>query len=413
MNVSAMRRADRWLGVPACAVLTLARRLRSLGTAPTTPARPRRILFVKLAEQGSTVLAHAALTEAVRRVGRENVFFLVFAENRFILDVMDVIPAENVIPIPSHSLGAVLRGAIGAIRRMHREGIDTAIDMEFFARSSAVMSFLSGATWRVGFHAFSSEASYRGDLMTHRLSFNSHLHASQVFQMLVAALDAPPDRLPALDLPPPAIDGNLPRFVPSAEETATVAGIVRRLAGTDDVPPLVLLNANCSDLLPLRRWPPDRYVLLARRLLERYPELRIAFTGAPDEAQAVAPLVRQVGSPRCLSLAGHTTLRQLLVLYTLARVLVTNDSGPAHFAALTPIRVVTMFGPETPHVFGARTPRSHTLWAGISCSPCVNAYNDRRSSCGDNVCMKRITVDEVFDVTCRLYEEGGREAATV
>jgi hypothetical protein len=60
-----------------------------------------------------------------------------------------------------------------------------------------------------------------------------------------------------------------------------------------------------------------------------------------------------------------------------------------------------------------RPPRSHTLWVGISCSPGVNAYNDRRSSCGDNVCMKRITVDEVFDVVCRLYEEGGREAATV
>ena len=48
------------------------------------------------------------------------------------------------------------------------------------------------------------------------------------------------------------------------------------------------------------------------------------------------------------SLPEKTTLRQLLVLYTRSEILVTNDSGPAHFASLTAIHVVTLFGPETP-----------------------------------------------------------------
>ena len=62
-------------------------------------------------------------------------------------------------------------------------------------------------------------------------------------------------------------------------------------------------------------------------------------------------------------LAGKTTLRQLLVLYTLAEVLVTNDSGPAHFATLTRIRVVMLFGPETPELFAARTSRNTAFLA--------------------------------------------------
>ena len=97
-------------------------------------------------------------------------------------------------------------------------------------------------------------------------------------------------------------------------------------------------------------------------------------------------------------------LRQLLVLYTLADVLVTNDSGPAHFATLTPIRVVTLFGPETPKLFAAVTPRNTVLWAGLLCSPCVSAYNNRMSPCCDNRCMQAITVDQVFDAACRAYE---------
>ena len=166
--------------------------------------------------------------------------------------------------------------------------------------------------------------------------------------------------------------------------------------GTGADKPLVLLNCNASDLLPLRRWPSERYVELARLLVETYPRIIVAFTGAPGEAGAAEELVLQVDSDRCVSLAGKTTLRQLLCLYCLAEVLVTNDSGPAHFAALTPVDAVVLFGPETPMLFAARTPRNHVIWSGIACSPCVNAYNDRQSACRNNLCMQSITVQQVF-----------------
>ena len=128
------------------------------------------------------------------------------------------------------------------------------------------------------------------------------------------------------------------------------------------------------------------------------------FTGAPQEAESAGRLATAVGSNRAISLAGRTTIRQLLILYGLADVLVTNDSGPAHFGALTSIDVVTLFGPETPALFRALTPRSHVMWSGIACSPCVNAYNDRLSACTNNICMQQITVDDVFERVCRVFE---------
>ena len=157
-------------------------------------------------------------------------------------------------------------------------------------------------------------------------------------------------------------------------------------------------------MLPLRRWPPLCYVELARRLLERFPDLFIAFTGAPAEAGQINRLAHDVGSSRVLALAGKTTLRQLLVLYARSEILVTNDSGPAHFASMTPIHVVTLFGPETPALFAARSPNVSVLWAGIACSPCVNAYNNRQSVCRDNLCMQAITVEQVFERVTGLYE---------
>jgi len=81
----------------------------------------------------------------------------------------------------------------------------------------------------------------------------------------------------------------------------------------------------------------------------------------PAEAAAINQLASDVGSSRVIPLAGKTTLRQVLVLYTRSEILVTNDSGPAHFASMTPIQVVTLFGPETPALFAARSPNANVL----------------------------------------------------
>src|SRR5690349_15887246 len=100
MNVRKMMRIDRWLGVPLCFALT---GLKSLFARRETAGPVRSIVFIKLAEQGSTVLAYRALQNAVRRVGRENVFMVVFEDNRFIVDALGVIPPENVLTIASDS----------------------------------------------------------------------------------------------------------------------------------------------------------------------------------------------------------------------------------------------------------------------------------------------------------------------
>ncbi|MFM8284634.1 MAG: hypothetical protein ACKOCW_13870 [Planctomycetaceae bacterium] len=148
MNASTVRFVDRWLGVPACAMLTVWRRLfdRRRATAPV-----RRILFLKLVEQGATVLAGPSLRAAVERVGYDNVFFMVLEENRPILDMLGIVKPANVISIPKGGVVTTLRGMIAALLRARREKIDSILDFELFARSSAVIAYLTGAARRVGY----------------------------------------------------------------------------------------------------------------------------------------------------------------------------------------------------------------------------------------------------------------------
>jgi ADP-heptose:LPS heptosyltransferase len=401
-GISTLQRTDRWTGAPLCAILTFVRRIFEAADQPG-PRQVRRVLFIKFAEQGSTVLAYPAIRRATGMVGRENVYFVVFEDNRFILDVMEIIPEQNVITISTKSPFALAIGAMRAVLRARKIGIDAVIDMEFLTRFSAILTFTTGAKSRVGFHTFFGDGPYRGDLMTHRLLYNPHLHTSQMFEAMVEALTRDPVVLPTFDFRPSG-DQPFARFRPSPSEVDEINALLQRENPRIGSAPLILLNPNASDLLPLRRWPPLRYVELARRLLERYADLFIGFTGAPVEAALNNQLADEVGSNRVILLAGKTTLRQVLVLYTRSEILVTNDSGPAHFASMTPIRVITLFGPETPALFGARSPNATALWAGIACSPCVNAFNNRQSVCRNNLCMQAITVDDVFEEVTRIYD---------
>jgi ADP-heptose:LPS heptosyltransferase len=214
-------------------------------------------------------------------------------------------------------------------------------------------------------------------------------------------MDSDPAALPTLGIVPPASPAP-PQFRASESEVGDVLRLLLE-AGVPEGARIIILNANASDLLPLRRWAAGNYVELASRLIEALPGVRVAFTGSAAEAAVVEELVASVGSDRAVSVAGRTSLRQLLVLFGLAEVLVTNDSGPAHFAALTSVDVVALFGPETPLLFSAPGPRSHPIWAGIACSPCVNAFNNRQTACRDNVCMKSISVGEVFEKVSAIY----------
>src|SRR5438477_11795505 len=136
-GILTLQRTDRWVGVPLCAILTLLRRIFECARRPG-PHQVRRILFVKLAEQGSTVLAYPAIRRAIDMVGRENVYFVVFEDNRFILDVMEIIPEGNVITIATKNLFGLVAGAVQAVLGVRKIGVDAVVDLEFLTRFSAM-----------------------------------------------------------------------------------------------------------------------------------------------------------------------------------------------------------------------------------------------------------------------------------
>jgi ADP-heptose:LPS heptosyltransferase len=402
MKDATIHAIDRWLGRPLCWLLTATRRFRR---EPTFPYPPRRVLFLKLVEQGATVLAYGAVRRAVELVGRDNVCFCVFEENRPILDAMEWVPAQNVLSIRGESFGVFLADTLRAIGRCRRLGIDAVIDMEHFARASAILAYLTGAPIRVGLHRYTMEAPYRGDLMTHRLLYNPYLHTARYYDLLVQAMAFPPDSFPMIPVAECDLSMECPQFKGSDEERAALRETLERLAGAPLDGQLVILNPNAADRIPGRKWPLERYVELARRVLDNFPRATLVISGTESERAGAEAIVDQVGACRVIDLAGQTTFRELLTLYTLSTVLVTNDSGPAHFASMTACEVVVLFGPETPALYAPVGPRIHVVYKGLVCTPSVNALNHRVPPPAGETAMAAIGVDEVFAIVAGILEQ--------
>ena len=190
----------------------------------------------------------------------------------------------------------------------------------------------------------------------------------------------------------------------SSASTEEIKKQIRALdpAWSDD--PIILVNANAGDFLPQRKWPIENFAALIQMLLQENPKLRVLLTGSPAEKADLDRLVKLVSNQRLINFAGAVRFEDLPALYTLAKILVTNDSGPAHFSSVTKIRSFVFFGPETPQLYGSLG-QSTALYSGYSCSPCVSATNHRKTDCTDNMCIKVITPRVVFSQVQKAFLE--------
>lgn len=401
-----MRAIDFWVGVPFTFLLTILRRIRRVvHSAPAATAPPRNILFIQLAEMGTMVVAYPALRKARELFPDARLYFLCFKQIRASVDILGIIPPENVITIDASSLASLARDTLAFRRRARRRSIDTVINMEAFVRYSSIVSWLSGASRRVGFHRFNQEGLYTGDLLTHHVLYNPHIHTTHTFLDLVHALEAPADQVPRVKRRRANDSFAVPKIAADATAAAELWRKLELIApGIGPSRKLVVINPNASDQFPMRRLPLDSFTEITRQLLND-PDVFVLITGVASEKPDAQHICRRIGSPRVVDLTGRTTLLELLHVFDLADVLVTNDSGPAHLAALTNIHVIVFFGPEIPERYRPLATSSDIVHTGFTCSPCIGPHNQRLSPCNNNLCLKSIDVDEVVGLVRSRLEE--------
>lgn len=401
MKVDLAGKVDYWVGIPICFCLSLFDKLKKFFIIrEKKECLYKKIMFLELSEMGSAILGYSAIKKTKELYPNAEFYFLIFKENAESVYILDMFLRENVFVIRSKNLWVLFIDTVKVLMQIRKERIDVIIDMELFSRFSAILSYLSRAVFRMGFYRFSLEGLYRGSLYTHRVMYNPYLHIGRNFLALISSLGFSYKNTPSFEVFLTKEKIEVPRIEQNNFKKEELWRKIKQ-SNRAVVPEskLVVLNLGLGENLPLRKWPLENYITLAESLMK---DEKIFVVLVSLNFQPMKILRDLMNSARCINLIEKLEFKQLLVLFSIAKLLITHDSGMANIASLTEISLINFFGPETPVLYEPLSRNETVIYKHLACSPCFSAHNHRRSLCKDNLCLKLISVEEIYELAKKI-----------
>lgn len=145
-------------------------------------------------------------------------------------------------------------------------------------------------------------------------------------------------------------------------------------------------------------WPPRYFAGLAE-LFKGYWNCKILLFVGPGEDQIAESIVEKSKTNIINTAPDKVDLALLKPLIRRCQLLVTNDTGPRHYAVAFDVPVVVIMGPTDPRYTATNLEKSVVLQEALNCSPC------HKKKCPyDHDCMLRISPQAVFEASQRLLE---------
>jgi heptosyltransferase-2 len=345
---------------------------------------PRRILAIQTAYLGDCVLTLPLLREAKALYPRSRLSVLALPKTAALFEEFPAV--DEVLADDKRGEDSGLLGMLRLAGRLRSRAFDLAIIPHRSLRS-ALIARLAGIPRRVG---FASSAGWF--LMTRRAPFDWATHDLDRNLSLLKAID--------------------PSFYPSKDVWRDVAAsdharasLAARWESLRLAPGAPVVGLHAGSAWGTKRWPEDRWAELCRRLKSQ--GFKPLLVGGPDDAELSKRVAAASGAE---SLAGTTSLGELKALMEKFSLFVTNDSGPMHVACAMGVPVLAIFGPTVRGLgFFPYGIRNEVAEADLACRPCPGSlHGPMKCPHGHFLCMKLVTVDEVFSRAMRMLACGVR-----
>jgi heptosyltransferase II len=144
-----------------------------------------------------------------------------------------------------------------------------------------------------------------------------------------------------------------------------------------------------------KRWYPDRFAHVARRLADEW-SAKVVIFGGPDEAAIAADIESRLEGTS-VNMAGRTSVRELMALIKRCNFFITNDSGPMHIAAAYNVPLVAIFGSTDHTGTSPYNCRAVVVRNDVECAPCK-----LRECPTDHRCMTGVTEESVTSAALEL-----------
>ena len=335
---------------------------------------PKKILIIKLRYLGDVLLTTPVIQSIRKNHPNVHIAVLVNSGTEGILknnpDIDEIIVLEREKIKKSSFISKVFQEC-SLVSQLRKRNFDLAIDLSWGDRS-AILSFLSGARWRVGFIVGSK---------VRKVSYNISIQHREDLHMVdyhCLALKAIGGRVH-----PPELIFNI------IEEDQQSLNELLRNEEISKNDPFVVIHPGAR--WRFKSWPLQNFAGLGD-FLQKALSLKVVLVGGDQDAESINGIQSRMHS-KVISLGGRLSIQQLGALIKRANLFIGNDSGAMHIAAAVNTPIVAFFGPTDPKMWGPWGMGHTVFYKGRCCHP----TGIQGCTWGDQHCMGLISLQEVIE----------------
>ncbi len=383
-SLNFLKLLDRYAGIPALYLLAGLRALFSI-LFPPRNVEVRTIVMVKLWGVGNLAMIFPMIRAVRQAFPGARIHFLTIDRNAEFLETLTDL--DSIITLKS---GGALTSLFDLIRlpfRLVRLRPDLYLDFEQFLRVTAIIGLLSGAPQRVG---LKTPGQARARLYNIKVPYRLDRHMTRTFGDVVRSAGVDTTGFRTLEVP---------------RDSDAAARVDKILRGWDrGEGPLVAIHPGSGDNFPARRWPIENFAHVADRLVQE-AGAGIVLTGTEPELELADRFV-QISRTPAHCLMGRLGLLELIELLARVDLLITNDTAPVHIGSALGIKLIALYGPNTPDLYGPVNEEARPFYLRFPCSPCITNLNAKTSSCQLPSCILSIDPERVADTAIEMLLPG-------
>jgi ADP-heptose:LPS heptosyltransferase len=362
----------------------------------------KTVLVMELFEMGAAMMIYPSLQCIKNKIESPTIYCLTLKSIKGSWELLDAIPSENIYAVDDKNLFAFFSSLFSNILKLRKKNIDLIIDYELFMRVSAIISFMIKSRFRVGFNKYEMEGLYRGSFYNYKCAFNQNSHISKNFLSLTKTSLDFEQQYPNFKGHISASELSVPVYKSDAQLSISIREKIKALYPDYNGNKLILVSPDVGYNLTIRNYPKNMLVEVINKILNNFPDKLVLLVGTQDNMETCRDVAESVSHKRCINFCSQApSLREFFELLHTAELLLTNDNGPAHFAAATGTKVLALFSTDSPFIYGPLG-NCVIMYSFYQCSPCISAFNHKTSKCTSNLCLQAIKPDAVYEMAVKV-----------
>lgn len=396
-----IRWGDKYIGTFIC----LAFNLLNLFKFPKKSRTVKNVLLIELFEMGGAIMAYPSIKYIKENLDGANIYCLSTKKITEVWELLNEISPENILAVNDKNLFTFTTSLLKQIFYLRKKKIDLVIDFELFMRISSIISFLVNPRLKAGFYKYGLEGLYRGNYYGFKCCYSQNTHISKNFLALTKTAVNQAKKNPNYKGQIKTSEITVPEYQSNTEIKNKVKAEIKSLYSDYNEQDIILVCPDVGKVLPVRNYPAENYVEVINNLLTHFPNYLVLLIGVKENDKICSFIKDKTRNHRCINFCDRLkSIRELLELMTLSKLLIGNDNGPIHFASLTPMKVLALFSTDSPFIYGPLG-KCVIVYHYFHCSPCINAFNHKSSPCSESLCLKSVKPNKVFDYAVQLIED--------